>query len=174
MKSHPSRGRWRDMVSFNQRHVKYLVAATCPKTQLEYWWSFVPSSQSRPLFCGDGVGYLWWMKRWCTESEKAAVNQLPTRPVRHSLINYEIEGSLLNQRYRNTGGRLCHSSQPRLCLWRRCTFDKWSNGVPSLKCLLSYTRGHVVIVRVAWGEQFDATTRRKFNDYTTINVATTR
>ena len=57
-------------------------------------------------------------------------------------------------------------------LWRRCTFDEWSD-VTSLRCLL-YTRSHVVIVRVARGKQFDATSRRKFDDYTTINVATLR
>ena len=58
-------------------------------------------------------------------------------------------------------------------LWRRCsTYDEWSD-VISLRCLL-YTRSHVVIVRVARRKQFDAMLRRKFDDYTTINVATSR
>jgi hypothetical protein len=35
------------------------------------------SSQSCPLFCGNIVPLQ--MRRWCMESEKAAVNQLPTR-----------------------------------------------------------------------------------------------
>jgi hypothetical protein len=47
-------------------------------------------------------------------------------------------------------------------LWRQCTFTneairRWCT---DLRCLLC-TRGHVVIVRVAWGGQFDAMTRRK-------------
>jgi hypothetical protein len=51
-------------------------------------------------------------------------------------------------------------------LWR---MKRWCT---ESEVLIGHT-GPLVIVRVARGWQFDATTRRKFDDYTTINEATT-
>jgi hypothetical protein len=94
MKSRPWGG---EMVSFNQRHVKYLVAtASLPRHTanvcIEYWWSFVPFFAVVPSVFGDGVPLTNEVMDWGGEGCCQSV----THTVRHSLINWI---SLLNQRY---------------------------------------------------------------------------
>jgi hypothetical protein len=79
--SQPSWGRWRDGVDLinGMSSIWSLPLALthrdmCPSNT---GGRLCHSSQPRPLFCGDSVPLR--MKRWCTKSEKATVNQLPTR-----------------------------------------------------------------------------------------------